>query len=159
MAVLGMLCFPLGRLLARIDYDTDRYPLKETNFERKSGFYKAVRIRRWADRLPDISRIFPGSIPKKSIEKGEFRIDKLTLMINETCVAEIVHALLCVAGAALLYIWPGTGGRITYFLYLCPGNIPFIMIQRFTRFRLLRARALLQQKQCMPGRKRTEVRK
>ena len=55
---------------------------------------------------------------------------------SETCVAELTHALLCIAGLALLWLWPGTGGIVLFALYVLLGNIPFILIQRYNRPRL-----------------------
>ena len=57
-------------------------------------------------------------------------------MIEETCVAELTHGLLCIAGLVLLAIWPGTGGVILTVIYIVFGNLPFLLIQRYNRPRL-----------------------
>lgn len=59
-------------------------------------------------------------------------------MIQETCVAELTHLLLCAAGILLFWIWPGAGGCIMFALDIVFGNLPFILIQRYNRPRLLR---------------------
>ena len=72
-------------------------------------------------------------------------------MIRETCVAEFIHVLLCIASLGCLRIWPGFGGFCMAFLYTL-GNIPFIMIQRYNRPRLVSL-----QGRCSGSRKEREV--
>ena len=59
-------------------------------------------------------------------------------MIEETCVAELTHGLLCIAGLFLLKIWPGAGGIFLTVIYIVFGNLPFLLIQRYNRPRLVR---------------------
>ena len=137
LLLLGLLCFPFGRLLAKISFRTDRFPFRAFPFEREGKLYEKIGIRSWQSRAPDISKLIPGVVPRKEIPK---RPDAQTLrrMINETCVAELTHVLLCFAGIALFWLWPGAGGIILYVFYVLAGNIPFILIQRYNRPRLLR---------------------
>ena len=137
LALLGLLCFPLGRLLARISFSTERFPFRSHPMEQNGKLYEKLGIRSWQNKAPDISKLIPGVVPRKEIPK---RPDAQTLrrMINETCVAELTHVLLCFAGIALFWLWPGAGGMILYVLYVLAGNIPFILIQRYNRPRLLR---------------------
>ena len=58
-------------------------------------------------------------------------------MIQETCIAELVHGVLCIAGLYCFQIWPGTGGLLIAALNVL-GNLPYIIIQRFNRPRLVR---------------------
>lgn len=137
VALLGLLCFPFGRLLARISFSTERFPFRSYRIEQSGKLYEKLGIRRWQNKAPDISKLIPGIVPRKKIPK---RPDAKTLrsMINETCVAELTHVLLCLAGLGILKIWPGIGGVILYLAYLVLGNIPFILIQRYNRPRLIR---------------------
>ena len=59
-------------------------------------------------------------------------------MILETCEAEVTHLLLCVTGLYCLWLWPGAGGVVVYAIYALFGNVPFILIQRYNRPRLVR---------------------
>ena len=68
-------------------------------------------------------------------------------MIQETCVAELIHMLLSVTGLACLAIWPGLGGIAVTIVYILLGNLPFIIIQRYNRPRLERLLTLQQRKQ------------
>ena len=139
LAALGLLCFPFGRLLARRSFDVDRFPFRAYPFERDGKFYDDVfRIRRWQSRVPDVSRWAPQIVPRKSLS-AHLDAPQLRRMVNETCVAELTHLLLCLAAAALPFIWPGWGGWLTLAVDILLGNLPFLLIQRYQRPRLLHA--------------------
>lgn len=137
LALLGLLCFPLGRLLARISFSTERFPFRSYPMEQNGKLYEKLGIRSWQNKAPDISKLIPGVVPRKEIPKRP-DVQALRSMVNETCVAELTHVLLCAAGLALFWLWPGAGGTILYAVYVLAGNIPFIVIQRYNRPRLLR---------------------
>ena len=106
-----------------------------------------LRIRKWQAKVPDMSKLFKKFMPEKKLTRQT--VQKLPLMIQETCVAELTHGLLCLAGLALLKIWPGPGGIILTVIYILFGNLPFLLIQRYNRPRLqkLLARQRLRAKQ------------
>lgn len=133
--LLGLLCFPFGRLLAGSSFRADCFPFRSFSLEHEGKLYQKIGIQRWQNRVPDISRIIPGIVPRKEIPRRP-DADTLRRMINETCVAETTHLLLCIAGAALLWIWPGAGGAVMFAVYALLGNFPFILIQRYNRPRL-----------------------
>lgn len=132
-ALLGVVSFPVGRLSRRF-LRADRFPFRVQPWE--AGLYRALRVRRWQDKVPDMSRLLPALIPPKRLTE-DYRA-RLPRMIEETCVAELVHALLSLAGLYTLRLWPGRGGRILTALYILVGNLPFIVIQRYNRPRLQR---------------------
>jgi len=139
MGILGLLSFPLGRLLARVPLRPDRFPFRETAFERETGFYGRLKIRSWKEKAPDVSRMFRGIVPEKKLDFGAAQ--DAALMIRENCVAELVHWILCFAGIPIVFLWPGPGGAILYIVYVLLGNLPFILIQRYNRPRLVRLQA------------------
>ncbi len=135
--LLGILCFPFGRLLALHTFRTNRFPFRAYSFERKGKIYEHLRIRVWARKVPDVSKLVPSIVPPK---RAPVRTDAFTIrqMVNETCIAEVTHVILCFAGIELMELWPGAGGVILFILYVILGNLPFILIQRYNRPRLLR---------------------
>lgn len=143
IAVSGCVAFVLGRIAPKIWFHADRFPFK--TYEWESKVWKAIRIKRWQAKLPDMSRIldffFPGNsvLPLKRITESSLK--NLPLMIQETCVSELTHGLLCISGLGMLWIYPGWGGVLITFLYVVFGNLPFVLIQRFNRPRLERALA------------------
>lgn len=132
MALWGLLCFPLGRLLKRLDLSWDCPPFRTADWERGGAVYERVGIRRWKDLVPDVSRLVPRIVPRKAMGARPTPA-ALEDMLREGCVAELVHWLLPLPGLALMGLWPGAGGILMYAVYVILGNLPFIMIQRYNR--------------------------
>lgn len=137
MALWGLLSFPLGRLLKRLDLRWDAVPFAARAWERNGAFYERLGIRAWKDLVPDVSKLFPMIVPCKAMGARPTPA-VLEDMLRETCVAEVVHWILPVAGLLLPWLWPGAGGIILYVVYVVLGNVPFIMIQRYNRPRFAR---------------------
>ena len=109
-------------------------------FEKNGTVYEKLGIRKWQNKVPDISRILPFMMPAKNLS-GNYE-ERLPVMIRETCVAEIVHIAVALLGLPCLWIWPGAGGVTVTAIFILLLNLPFILIQRYNRPRLIR----LQQK-------------
>ena len=135
IAQIGLLSFLLGRIIPKSWFGYDKIPFASLHCEHEGRVYEKLGIRHWQKKLPDMSRILPGSMPAKKIGKNFVR--ELPVMIQETCVAEITHWFLCVAGLRCLRLWPGMGGMTIVMLNIL-GNLPFILIQRYNRPRLVR---------------------
>ena len=139
LARLGAFSFLLGRLLVMCDkfrkLRFERFLIDFVDEEKENGFFKFIRVHKWQKKVPDMSRILPKLIPAKAINKGY----KATLprMIEETYIAEIVHIALMFFGFNCCRIWEGAGGIIISFLFAL-GNVPFVIIQRYNRPRLIR---------------------
>ena len=131
-AALGVLSFFLGRLLPKRWLHPEKFPFRTYAWEDR--LWKALQIRKWQAKVPDMSRLFKKLMPEKKLTQQT--VQELPLMIEETCVAELTHGLLCIAGLALLAIWPGIGGIILTVIYIVFGNLPFLLIQRYNRPRL-----------------------
>lgn len=134
LSLLGAASFFLGRILPKSWFRENRFPYRPWAWEKGGTFYHRFYIRKWQAKVPDISRFLPGLIPEKKVT-GNFRL-QLPTMIRETCVAELIHVLLCLAGFGCIFFWPGVGGIVVSILNIL-GNIPFIMIQRYNRPRLM----------------------
>ena len=137
MAVWGILCFPLGRLFKRMGLDWERPPFREWKWERSGRVYERVGIRVWKDIAPDVSKLFPFIVPKKTVT-GRPTPAILRDMLAETCVAELTHYMLIVAGLAMIFLWPCGWGVALYLVYAIVGNAAFVMIQRYNRPRFRR---------------------
>lgn len=153
MAVWGLLCFPIGRLFKRLGLQWDRPPFASRPWEKGGAIYERAGIRVWKDIVPDVSKLFPGIVPRKAIA-GKFTLDSLRDMLAETCVAELTHLMLCLVGLGMIALWPGAGGIAVYLVYVILGNLPFIMIQRYNRprfGRLLAAAEMRERRQTNAG--------
>ena len=111
-------------------------------FEKNGVLYEKLNIRKWQARVPDMSRILPFLMPPKNLS-GNYS-DRLPTMIRETCVAEITHIVVSILGLPCLAIWPGVGGIAVTAIFILQLNVPYILIQRYNRPRLIRLYRKLQ---------------
>ena len=134
IALMGVCSFLLGRLLSQSLKPEGWALFRCFAVEDGGKLYDKLRIHDWQNKVPDMSKLFPGLIPKKAMTGTS--LERLELMIHETCIAELVHGLLCVGGFGCLYFWPGPGGVVMSLLNIL-GNLPFMLIQRYNRPRLV----------------------
>ena len=137
LATLGIVSFLGGRLMPAGSFHADRFPFRSFAFERDGQIYDKLKIRRWKDKVPDMSKILPQTMVPKRLRLGVEQ-QRVSLLIQETCIAELVHVVLCFAGCLCLVLWPGPGGVVVTALYILLGNLPFILMQRYNRPRLMR---------------------
>lgn len=147
LAVTGLLSFVIGRLIPPGKMNWQHFPFRPLHGERNGLIYKKIGIHRWQDKVPDMSRIFLNLMPQKKIKSVDQ--NSLLIMIQETCIAELIHTVLCLTGLYCMKLWRGIGGIILAMLNVVLFNLPFILIQRYNRPRLVR----LYQKQCEKERK------
>ena len=135
LTVVGVLSFLAGKALPREWFDCGRPLFRIREWERNGLIYERVGIRRWKDKVPDMSRIIRSMLPKR-LSTGA-PDENARLVLRETCVAEFIHIELILTGLGCLLIWPGAGGAVVFLLWVL-GNVPFIWIQRYNRPRLTR---------------------
>lgn len=136
LALMGIISFFVGRLLPKRWFHPDRFPYRSYPFERNGRVYERLKIRSWQNKVPDMSRIVPKLMPAKRLT-GDYK-EKLPRMIQETCVAELIHSILCFTGFYCVWLWPGAGGLTVAVLHALFLNLPFILIQRYNRPRLMK---------------------
>ena len=122
----------LASLFSRRNFHPDKFPFRPYAFERQGRFYEKLGVRRWKDRLPDMSKLLR-SLPRKALTSRSS--ERIRRLVQETCLAEAVHLALMVLAAPVLVIWPGWRGAALAAAYVL-GNVPFILIQRYNRPRL-----------------------
>ena len=140
---IGFLGFLIGRFLPRSWFRYDAFPYRSYAFEQDGSFYRKLYIQKWHTRVPDMSRIFSRWMPPKRLYPG-IRAAEVRVMVQETCIAEFTHVALSIAGLALIRIWPGIGGFALTFFNIFPGNLMFVIIQRFNRPKLVRLMHMLE---------------
>lgn len=136
LAAIGAIAFVAGRLLPKRLFKARRFPYRPFAFEQNGKIYRRLRIGAWQAKLPDMSRILPGLMPAKRISHRPSD-GEIVRMIQETCVAEFVHACLSLLGLGVFQIGGFRQSMIVYALYFLLGNLPFILIQRYNRPRLM----------------------
>lgn len=143
-AMIGPMAFFLGQLLPRQNFDYWSQPYCPYQWERDGRVYMMIKIQFWKDAVPDMSRYIRSMAKKKIVV---FRDpDYLDGLIRETCVAELVHYMLMLLSPIYMIFMEGYPGVIAAALY-CLCNLPFVLIQRYNRPRLvaLRERQILTQ--------------
>lgn len=132
LAALGILAHPLGQALPRSHFDPQRFPWRCRPWEKNGRIYERLGIRRWKNKLPDMSRLLPDMVKKRLGQADTLRL------IQETCTAECVHWWLLLLSAGILLLWRSPWCWALWLLYNLLGNLPYIIIQRYNRPRLLR---------------------
>lgn len=133
IAAIGMVSNLVGTALPRSWFNPERFPYRTFSWEQGGKVYEKLGIREWKDKLPDMSKFMQNMYRKEvNIRPNAENLDRL---IQETCVAELIHDILIVLSLGVVKIWRGNWGWFLWGLCLL-GNVPFILIQRFNRPRL-----------------------
>lgn len=135
IAVLGILSHFVGQALPRARFSAESFPYRTTDWENGGRVYEKLGIKHWKDALPDMSRIMPDMVKKKLT--GQNREQGMDVLIAETCVAECVHYWLIVLSLGIFLFWRGVWAVVFWLVYNILGNVPFILIQRYNRPRLV----------------------
>ena len=144
LALTGTFGFFAGRIVPKGWLKPEKGWFRSFSFERNGAVYEKLGIRRWQNKVLDMSRILPCLMPAKNLS-GDYE-ERLPVMIQETCVAEIVHITVSIAGLRCLRMWPGIGGITVTAIHIVLLNLPFILIQRYNRPRLIRLQKKLEKK-------------
>ena len=136
LIITGVIAFFAGRILPKKWFRADLFPYRSYKFEQDGLIYDKLHIRKWQNKVPSMSKILPFMMPAKNLS-GDYK-KRLPRMLQETCVAELIHTLNCFVGLYCLKLYPGVGGVIILILYITLFNLPFIIIQRYNRPRLMR---------------------
>lgn len=124
------LCVKLD--ISHFDYNKSIYKIKK--FENNGRFYqKHFKINKWKDKLPQ--HIAEDGFSKASISSTS--PEYFETFIMETCRAGWCHLVNCFYIIIALFLSPNAVG-LTLGILTIIVNIPFIMIQRYNRARLLR---------------------
>ena len=135
IAALGILSHFVGQALPRAWFSTEKFPYRAAEWEKGGKVYEKLVIKRWKDFLPDMSRIMPDMVKKKVTKQS--REQGMGVLIAETCVAECVHFWLIILSLGIFVFWRGGWAAVFWLVYNILGNVPFMIIQRYNRPRLV----------------------
>ena len=137
LCFISILAFPLVRMIPKDWVHYNQFPFCPFSWEDDGQIYHRLEIRKWQNKLPDMSKLGLGNLKPKKL-KNNASEDDIRLLLDETCIAELIHTLLCFAGIHCIHLWEGTGGIVFYILYVTIFQLPYICIQRYNRPRLAR---------------------
>lgn len=116
-------------------YQYNRWIYKERDWEKGGEFYQdKFKVRAWKKKLPELADFIKSIFPKKFIKEfnGEFIIKYLM----ESCKAEFTH--WCIIFSTVIFlIFDGITAFISMLFLAIILNIPFIIIQRYNRPRII----------------------
>ena len=147
--VLARAAHPLGQALPR-RFHPERPPFRPWKWEKNGRIYSRLGVEKWKKLVPDMSRLLPDMV-KKQVTPTAVTAAQPAVLVQETCVAEAVHTASSLLGLICLWLWPGWGGAAVWLVWFLLGNLPFILIQRYNRPRLMRLRDLLQRREQRKG--------
>ncbi len=136
IAVLGIASHFIGQALPRAHFSAGKFPYRTAEWEKNGRVYERLGIKRWKDLMPDMSRIMPDMV-KKKLTRNIVCGEGYDTLIRETCVAECVHYWLIALSAGIFLFWRGALAAAFWLVYNVLGNVPFIIIQRYNRPRLV----------------------
>ena len=113
----------------------DGWLLRPRGFETDGRWYRRrLRVHRWKDKVPEAGDLFRGGVSKRHLPASG--VAELQLFVRETRRAELAHwwAMWC---GPIFVLWnpPLAAGLLVFYGVLV--NLPFIVIQRYNRFRIL----------------------
>jgi len=133
IAALGVVSFVIGESIPRKWYHYDAFPFTPFAWEKNGQIYEKIGIRKWKDRVPDISKLVWFVVGKRV--NGLHDVNNMRRLIQETCSGEMVHIGLALVSPAFMILMPGGYGAVAMALYAV-ANILFAAIQRYNRPRL-----------------------
>jgi glycosyl-4,4'-diaponeurosporenoate acyltransferase len=112
----------------------DGWLLRPRDFETAGRWYRRrLRVNRWKDRLPEAGDLFRGGVSKRHLPA--YDAAGLEMFVRETRRAELAHwwAMSC---GLLFVLWNPPLAAALLIGYGVVVNVPFIVIQRYNRFRV-----------------------
>ena len=114
--IVGIVLMIVGMAIPR-RFRPDAFPFRPWRFETPE-FFKRLRVSRWKGYMP-------------------VSYTHLARLVQETCVAELTHWVLMAICPASLVFAPCEWTPLFILLYDI-GNLPFIVIQRYNRPRMMK---------------------
>lgn len=137
VAAWGVFHAATGYAAYRLDagrLSRDGWLLRPRRFEDDGRWYRRrLRVHRWKDRVPEAGGLFRGGISKRQLPAYDVR--GLQLFARETRRAELAHWWAMSCGSAFV-LWNPPLAAGLLFGYGVLVNLPFIVIQRYNRFRI-----------------------
>jgi len=118
-------------------FDPNHWLYRSRTWEGKGNVYQEVfKIKRWKQYLPDGARALGRlGFPKKQLNAtsaGHFKA-----FFIETCRAEVTHWII-ILFAPVFFLWNPPGIGLFMIFYALLENVPFIIAQRYNRYRFSR---------------------
>ena len=114
IAALGVVFFVVGRLVPKSWFKADHFPWRCYSYEQ--AIWKALRVKQWQAKVPDMSRIFTNIMPAKKLKRQTLS-DLQNDPRNLCCRVDTRYLIDCRACNAMVLAW--------YRRYLHDGRLHF----------------------------------
>lgn len=109
---------------------------RERKWESGGKVYERLfMVKAWKTRLPDISDFMKWRFNKKHFEHNDKGY--LSIFLTESCKSELTHWMI-IFSTVTFKLWNDWGSVLLLFLIASFLNLPYIIIQRYNRPRLIR---------------------
>lgn len=134
-ALLSMLNTAVSLILPESLFIYTKWLFKERKWEHGGTIYqKLFNIKKWKDRLPELSDIVKKNFSKKKLPS--FNVEYLKKYIVESCRSEMCHWMIVIS-VIVFSSWFNEDMEKFIFILAVILNVPYIMIQRFNRPRII----------------------
>lgn len=117
-------------------YSYKKWLFRERQWEKGGRFYeKHFFVKYWKCKLPEISDFIKSMFTKKHLRNNSR--DYLRQFLDESCKAEFSHWAI-IASSMLFFFWNGFSDALLILLVATLLNMPYIIIQRYNRPRIVR---------------------
>jgi glycosyl-4,4'-diaponeurosporenoate acyltransferase len=118
-------------------FNPNQWLYRSRKWEGKENIYQEVfKIKKWKQYLPDGARVLGRlGFPKKQLNNTSAEYFGVFLM--ETCRAELTHWIL-ILFAPFFFLWNRPEIGLFMIFYALLENVPFIIAQRYNRYRFRR---------------------
>lgn len=65
LAIIGTITFYVGRILPKSWFNFSSFPYRSFDWENGGKIYDKIKIKKWQNKLPDMSKIFKKLMPAK----------------------------------------------------------------------------------------------
>ncbi len=116
-------------------FDPNHWLYRSRKWEKGGNLYREFfRIKRWKQHLPDAAGILGRFGFQKKRLRGK-NPEYFAIFLTETCRAELNHWTL-ILFAPFFFLWNRPGVGLFMIIYALLENLPFIIAQRYNRYRL-----------------------
>jgi glycosyl-4,4'-diaponeurosporenoate acyltransferase len=117
-------------------YDYTRWLYRVRDWENGGEIYERLfRVKSWKSKLPDIGDFFKWRFSKRHFRSSGKSYVRTFLM--ESCKAEFAHWMIILSSPVFLLLG-GPKAFFEFFLLSTVLNLPYIIIQRYNRPRMIR---------------------
>ena len=126
----------IGEKIPNKIYFYKKWLFRERKWENGGRIYEnCFKVKRWKSKLPDISDFVKWRFNKKHLVKVDN--EYLSIFLTESCKSEFTHWMI-IMSTAFFNFWNDTATTILMLVFSCVLNLPYIIIQRYNRPRVIR---------------------